>query len=59
MELADQDGSGTLDYKEFHAFFSKVQDLNMTDADIKQIFEGFDTNSNGHLDSEEFAKAIY
>ena len=59
MELADQDGSGTLDYTEFYNFFSKVQDVNMTEAEIKQIFNSFDTNSNGHLDSEEFAKAIH
>ena len=31
MELADQDGNGTLDYKEFYNFFSKVQELGMTD----------------------------
>ena len=35
MELADQDGSGTLDYQEFYNFFSKVQELEMKEEDIK------------------------
>ena len=59
MELADQDGNGTLDYKEFYNFFSKIQEFGMSDEDIKQIFDANDNNGNGNLDSEEFGLAIY
>lgn len=59
MEIADTDGSGELDYAEFHDFFSKIEGVMVTDDEIKQIFEDFDGSGNGSLSVEEFARAIY
>jgi hypothetical protein len=35
MEIADTDGSGELDYSEFHDFFSKIEGVMVTDDEIK------------------------
>ena len=59
MELADKDGNGELDFNEFQEFFSKIEDVILSEAEIKQIFDDFDGSGNGYLSVEEFARAIY
>ena len=59
VELADRDGNGELDYKEFYDFFTKIEGLHMTDEELKQMHEEFDGSGNGMLSVEEFARAIY
>lgn len=59
VELADRDGNGELDFKEFYDFFTKIEGLHMTDEELKQMHEEFDGSGNGMLSIEEFARAIY
>ena len=59
MDLADKDGNGTLDLKEFTEFFSKVEGMTVNNDEISQIFNDFDTTGDGQLSVEEFARAIY
>ena len=59
MELADKDGNGELDFQEFYDFFSKIEDIVVTEQEIRQIFDDFDGSGNGYLSVEEFARAIY
>ena len=59
MELADKDGNGELDFQEFYDFFSKIEDIMVTEQEIRQIFDDFDGSGNGYLSVEEFARAIY
>ena len=39
MELADKDGNGELDFQEFFDFFSKIEDIVVTEQEIRQIFD--------------------
>jgi len=59
MDLADKDGNGELNFSEFFDFFSKIEGIMITEAEIRQIFNDFDCTGNGHLSVEEFARAIY
>ena len=60
MEIADEDGSGTIDPEEFNAFIAKIDYNQSTSSEnIKSIFEGADTKGDGELSIEEFGVAIY
>lgn len=59
MELADKDGNGHLDLKEFTDFFSKAEGAPLTQTEIVTIFNEFDTTGDNQLSVEEFARAIY
>jgi Ca2+-binding EF-hand superfamily protein len=59
MELADRDGNGELDIKEFNEFFSKLEGCMISDDEIQAIFDDFDGSGNKMLSVEEFARAIY
>lgn len=58
MELADQNGDGELDLKEFTEFFQKLDGFVVSDDEIKEIFDDFDGSGNRKLSVEEFARAI-
>lgn len=59
MELADQNGDGELDLKEFTEFFQKLDGFVVSDEEIKEIFDDFDGSGNRKLSVEEFARAIH
>lgn len=59
MELADQNGDGELDLKEFTEFFSRLDGFVVSDDEIRAIFEDFDGSGNKKLSVEEFARAIH
>lgn len=59
MDLADKDGNGHLDLKEFTEFFAKAEGMTMSQEEIVQMFNDFDTTGDGQLSVEEFARAIY
>lgn len=59
MEIADKDGNGHLDIKEFTDFFSKAEGAPLTQNEITTIFNEFDTTGDQQLSVEEFARAIY
>lgn len=59
MELADKDGNGELDIKEFSEFFNKLEGCMITSDEIQYIFDDFDGSGNQMLSVEEFARAIY
>ena len=59
MELADENGDGELDLKEFSEFFQKLDGFVVSDDEIKEIFEDFDGSGNRKLSVEEFARAIH
>ena len=58
MEIADTDGSGTVDLGEFTEFINKLSP-ETTPEELKEIFESIDEDKSGELDKQEFAKAIY
>merc|ERR550537_360736 len=65
FELADKDGSGTLDRKEFRHMMKNpkmVEELQSLDIFMglatDDLFDIFDINNNGSLDREEFIEGL-
>ena len=58
MELADIDGSGTIDIGEFKDFVDKLE-CNLSDEKVEAIFEAADKNNNKELDTEEFGASFF
>lgn len=58
MEIADVDGSGTIDQQEFNEFISKL-DGDATTDQMKDIFDSIDEDNSGELSVEEFGKALH
>ena len=58
MEIADTDGSGTIDLNEFKEFITKI-DESITEDSTKQIFASIDEDGDGELSVAEFGKAIH
>ena len=58
MEIADADGSGTVDFGEFKDFIIKLSP-DSTDEELKELFDSIDEDGGGELDIDEFGKAIF
>lgn len=58
MELADVDGSGTIDLAEFKDFVDKLE-CNLSVDRVNAIFEAADKNNNKELDIEEFGASFF
>ena len=58
MEIADVDGSGTIDMEEFKVLVSKLE-YTMEDDALKVVFDKEDSNDDGELSKEEFGNAIF
>jgi Ca2+-binding EF-hand superfamily protein len=52
MEIADIDGSGTIDLEEFKEFLSRLEKTE--DIDAEKIFNDCDENNSGELSVEGF-----
>ena len=48
MDIADVDGSGTIDFEEWKEFINKLDDK-QEESHIKEIFDSIDENGNGEL----------
>ena len=59
MEIADTDGSGTVDAAEFVDFVQKLDEANYNEDATKAIFAGADADGDGQLSVEEFGSAIH
>ena len=44
LETIDIDKSGSIEYNEFYEFFSKLDDLEVNQEIIENIFNSFDSN---------------
>ena len=51
MSIADIDGSGTIDEDEFMGFVAKLE-VNLSDAELKRIFNDCDDDKSGELEVE-------
>lgn len=58
MDLADIDGSGTIDMGEFKDFTDKLE-CNLSAEKVEAIFEAADKNNNKELDIEEFGASFF
>jgi len=58
MELADLDGSGTIDIDEFKDFVDKLE-CNLSEEKVEAIFEAADKNNNKELDIDEFGASFF
>lgn len=58
MEIADADGSGTVDFGEYKDFIKKLSP-DSNDEELKEMFDSIDEDGSGELDIDEFGKAIY
>jgi len=59
MEIADTDGSGTIDAAEFGDFIQKLDEANYNADASKEIFNSADADGDGQLSVEEFGTAIH
>jgi len=58
MEIADTDGSGTIDFEEFKELVGKLEYTMEEDA-LKEMFSAQDGDESGELDKAAFGSAIY
>lgn len=58
MDLADIDGSGTIDLGEFKDFTDKLE-CNLSTEKVEEIFNAADKNNNKELDIEEFGASFF
>lgn len=58
MEIADVDGSGTIDEAEYIEFLQKLDETMEADA-IKEIFANADSEGSGALTVEQFGQALH
>ena len=54
----DRDGSGEINLPEFEAAMRRL-DIPLSDEQLRQIFETFDTNDNGTIEYTEFAQELH
>lgn len=57
FRLMDEDGNGSLNLSEFRKAMS-AGDLLLSDADIRLLFEYFDTDHSGSIDRQEFLVGV-
>lgn len=57
FRLIDEDGNGSLNLSEFRKAMS-AGDLLLSDADIRLLFEYFDTDHSGSIDRQEFLVGV-
>ena len=55
IELADLDGNGTIDLEEMKTFMNKMDGA---PDDCEDIFKQIDTDGDGEITKDEFAKLI-
>lgn len=55
----DKDKTGTIAFEEFYEAFANSEEVFLTDAEIKQIFNEIDVSGDGIISLNEFAKALY
>ena len=56
-KLADEDGSKSLSQMEFSQAIKKYK-LDLTDAEMVELFNTFDEDRGGYIEYEEFARQI-
>ena len=54
----DKDNNGTLSKEEFLSGINSIEEFNLTEEEIKNIFKKIDTNKNKNLEYTEFISAI-
>jgi calcyphosin len=52
-DFLDGDNNGTLSFDEFHRGITQLN-INLSNDEIRQLFQQFDKDNNGHLDYKEF-----
>jgi Ca2+-binding EF-hand superfamily protein len=55
--IADSDNSKNIDFDEFKIFCHNYR-LDISDAELKSLFEGFDKDKSGKIDYEEFTSTL-
>ena len=58
MEIADVDGSGTIDLDELQELVTKLN-YDCKGDDLKTIFDDQDVDKTGELSKEQFGNAIF
>ena len=58
MAICDTDNDGQISLKEFQTFFLEMDGIFLSESEIEDLFNLFDTNQSGDLSIEEFANAI-
>lgn len=54
FDKIDTNHSGKISYQEFHDWIENLEKGFKKEFNVRQLFDLFDKDSNGHLDSEEF-----
>jgi Ca2+-binding EF-hand superfamily protein len=50
---------GSIDYEEFYNFIQELDDMDLDDDQVKDIFAHFDKSGDGVIEVEEFANGLY
>ncbi|CAN0407894.1 unnamed protein product, partial [Ectocarpus fasciculatus] len=57
FRIMDDDGSKSLDLGEFKKAL-KEMNMNVSDSELRMVFDHFDSNQNGSIDFEEFIQGV-
>jgi len=50
---------GSIDYQEFYEFIQELDDMDLDDDQVKDIFNALDKSGDGLITVEEFANGLY